>query len=73
MKEDYINKAFEALGEKISNLETKVTLDKFTIEALRKENADLKAENDRLKELLTPKPASECKIALYGKRGAENE
>ena len=62
MREDYINKAVEALGEKISNLETKATLDKFTIEALRKENADLKAENKKLNELLTPT-----------KRGAENE
>ena len=76
---NYINKAFEALGEKIASLETSVSINKFTIEALKKENEELKAENDTLKgenaklqEFLTPFSTNEPKIALYkGESGNE--
>lgn len=62
MNGEKINKAIEILAEKIISLETSVTLQKYEADALRKENANLKAENGRLKELLTPT-----------KRGTENE
>ena len=59
---NYINKAIEALGEKIASLETNLSISKFTNDSLRKENEELKNENAKLKELLTPT-----------KRGTENE
>lgn len=62
MKDYYLNKAFEALGDKITSLEITISCKESEIEKLKKENEALKKENAQLKEFLTPK-----------KRGSENE
>lgn len=76
MDEKKMSKAIEVLAGEIIRLETSVTISKFEIEALKKENAELnkrinffekenaelKEENAELKEFLTPT-----------KRGTENE